>query len=122
MGNMVSINPATGEVNREFELYSESRINGAIKKAGTAFLEWKNLDVSVRAEYLKNAAQVLRKRKNELGKIITREMGKVIKESVPEIEKCAWALEYFARNAAGFLEPQVVETDAKKAYVEFVPR
>jgi succinate-semialdehyde dehydrogenase/glutarate-semialdehyde dehydrogenase len=108
-------------VNGEFELYSASRINVEIKKAGTAFIEWKNLDVSGRAEYLNNAAKVLRKRKNELGKIITMEMGKAIKESVPEIEKCALAFEYFARNTGGFLEPEIVETDAKKAYVEFVP-
>ena len=121
MGKMVSINPATGEVNGEFELYSASRINIAIKKAGTAFIEWKNLDVSERAQYLNNAAKVLRRRKNELGKIITMEMGKVIKESVPEIEKCSLAFEYFAQNTGGFLEPEVAETDAKKAYVEFVP-
>ncbi len=122
MKKMVSINPATGEINREFELYSQETINEAVRKSRAAFSEWKNLDFSERAEYLTNAAKVLRRRKKELGEIITLEMGKPIKESIPEVEKCAWALEYFAENAERFLEPEIVETDAKKAYVSFEPR
>ncbi|MFZ3166380.1 MAG: aldehyde dehydrogenase family protein [Candidatus Methanoperedens sp.] len=122
MKKIVSINPATGEVNEEFELYSEDRVNEVIKKAKAAFLEWKNQDTSDRADYLMNAAKVLRRKKKELGETITIEMGKTIKESIPEIEKCEWALEYFAENAGRFLEPEVVETDAKKAFVHFEPR
>ncbi len=119
---MVSINPATGEINGEFELYSQDRINEMVKKAKSAFSEWKDLDISVRAEYLKSAAKVLRRRKEELGKLITMEMGKAIKESIPEVEKCAWALEYFAENAETFLEPEKVETDAQNAHISFEPR
>ena len=122
MKKMVSINPATGDVNREFELYSQERINESIKRSKDAFSDWKRLDVSDRGKHLINAAKVLRRRKKELGEIITMEMGKPIKESIPEIEKCAWALEYFAKNSKKFLEPQIVKTDAKKAYVSFEPR
>lgn len=122
MKKMVSINPSTGEINREFELYSQEMINEAVRKSRNAFSEWKNLDISERAEYLTNAANVLRRRKKELGEIITSEMGKPIKESIPEIEKCSWALEYFAENTERFLEPEIVETDAQKAHVSFEPR
>src|SRR3990170_4571396 len=122
MEKIVSINPATEEVNQEFEPYSEKRINRAIEKAKAAFSEWKNLDVSERAEYLRNAAIVLKRRKKDLGEIITMEMGKVLANSIPEIEKCAWALEYFAKNAERFLEPEAVETEAKRAYIAFEPR
>lgn len=122
MKKMVSINPSTGEINREFELYSQEKINEAVRKSRNAFSEWKNLDISERAEYLTNAANVLRRRKKELGEIITSEMGKPIKESIPEVEKCAWVLEYFAENTERFLEPEIVETDAQKAYVSFEPR
>ncbi len=122
MKKMVSINPATGETNREFELYSQEKINEAVRKSRTAFSEWKNLDISDRGEYLTNAAKLLRIQKKELGEIITMEMGKPIKESIPEVEKCAWALEYFAENAERFLKHEIVETDAKIAYVSFEPR
>lgn len=122
MEKIISINPATEEANQEFEPYSEKRINRAIEKAKAAFSEWKNLDVSDRAEYLRNAASVLKRRKKELGEIITMEMGKVLANSISEIEKCAWALEYFAENSERFLEPEAVETDAKRAYIAFEPR
>ena len=122
MKKIVSMNPATGEINREFELYSQDKINEVIKKATSAFSEWKNLDISNRSEYLKRAANVLQRRKKELGELITMEMGKAIKESIPEIEKCAWALQYFAENAERFLEPEKVKTDANEAYISFEPR
>ncbi len=122
MKKMISINPATEEINGEFELYSQDKINEVIDRAKSAFSGWKDLDISNRTEYLKSAAKVLRRRKEELGKLITMEMGKAIKESIPEVEKCAWALEYFAENAERFLEPEKVETDAQKAHITFEPR
>lgn len=122
MKKIVSINPATGEVNEEFELYSEERVNEAIKRAKAAFSGWKSLDISDRADYLQNAAKVLRRKKRELGETITTEMGKTIKESIPEIEKCAWVLEYFAENTGRLLESESIETDAKRAFIHFEPR
>lgn len=122
MKKMVSMNPATGKINEEFEFYSEKRINRTLTKARATFLEWKDLDISERAHYLKTAAAQLRKDKDELGRSITIEMGKPIKESVPEVEKCAWALEYFAENAENFLAPEAVETDALDSGISFEPK
>ncbi|MBP2030033.1 succinate-semialdehyde dehydrogenase/glutarate-semialdehyde dehydrogenase [Methanohalophilus levihalophilus] len=122
MKKMVSRNPATGEINEEFELYSGERIDQTLTRARSTFLEWKDLDISERAHHLKMAAAQLRKEKDELGRIITIEMGKPIKESVPEVEKCAWALEYFAENAEEFLAPEAVETDAMESGVSFEPK
>ncbi len=122
MKKMVSTNPATGEINEEFELYSGERIDQTLTKAKATFLEWKNLEISERAHHLKMAAAQLRKDKDELGRIITIEMGKPIKESVPEVEKCAWALEYFAENAENFLASESVETDAMESGVSFEPK
>jgi acyl-CoA reductase-like NAD-dependent aldehyde dehydrogenase len=53
---------------------------------------------------------------------MTREMGKVIRESHAEVEKCAWAADYFAQNGPKFLEPEVVSTDALRSYIAFHPR
>src|SRR5437667_6764731 len=52
---------------------------------------------------------------------MTLEMGKTIKESVPEVAKCAWALEYFAENGPRFLNPEAAKTDASDSYVAFEP-
>src|SRR5947208_16735528 len=53
---------------------------------------------------------------------MTMEMGKVIRESLAEVEKCAWGADYFAQNGPRFLEPEVVATDAVRSYVAFHPR
>ena len=47
-------------------------------------------------------ARQFRKDKENLAKIATMEMGKAIKESRAEVEKCAWAMEYFADNGKSF--------------------
>jgi succinate-semialdehyde dehydrogenase/glutarate-semialdehyde dehydrogenase len=118
---MTSVNPATGEVNKKIPCHSEKEIKERLVNAGKALALWKELEIPERAKYLKKAAAVLRKKKDELGRLITIEMGKVIRESVPEVEKCAWVLEYFAENAESFLERQVIKTDAKESYVTFEP-
>jgi succinate-semialdehyde dehydrogenase/glutarate-semialdehyde dehydrogenase len=121
MAKMISRNPATGEVNKEFTCHTNSQVEEALKRSRKVLTYWKSLTISERANHLKKAAKILRRKKEELGRIITLEMGKVIKESVPEIEKCAWALDYFADNSKSFLEREIIETDAKQSYVSFEP-
>jgi acyl-CoA reductase-like NAD-dependent aldehyde dehydrogenase len=48
-------------------------------------------------------------------------MGKPIKESISEVEKCAWVMEYFADNGHIFLNDEVVNTDARKSVITFQP-
>src|ERR671937_291249 len=48
-------------------------------------------------------------------------MGKAIKESRSEVEKCAWTMEYFADNGKIFVNGEVVNTDARKSIITFQP-
>jgi succinate-semialdehyde dehydrogenase / glutarate-semialdehyde dehydrogenase len=48
-------------------------------------------------------------------------MGKPIQQGRDEVEKCAGALEYYAKEGAKFLANEVVATDARKSYVAFRP-
>jgi acyl-CoA reductase-like NAD-dependent aldehyde dehydrogenase len=48
-------------------------------------------------------------------------MGKAIKEARSEVEKCAWAMEYYADNGKIFLTDEVVNTDARKTVIKFQP-
>ena len=59
-------------------------------------------DWDKRIDLLHDFAQQLRKNKEELAKTATREMGKAIKEVRSEVEKCAWAMEYFSDNGKIF--------------------
>lgn len=105
MATIASINPATEEIYKEFEMFSTDHTSRCIEKATCAFKEWRNTDIVLRSEHLSNTARVLRKGKNELASVITEEMGKPIKQSVREIEKCASTFEYFANEAENLLQP-----------------
>ena len=74
-----------------------------------------------RADLIHDFAQQLRKDKENLARTATKEMGKVIKESRSEVEKCAWAMEYFADNGIFFTTNEVINADARKTIVAFEP-
>jgi acyl-CoA reductase-like NAD-dependent aldehyde dehydrogenase len=113
-------NPATGEVINEYEIMSKEQIEEITKRAKTTFHEWKK-DPSKRAEYLYHVADIFRKDKERLAKVITNEMGKIIREARAEVEKCAWVMEYYADNGRVFLTDEIVNTDARKSFIAFEP-
>ena len=92
-----------------------------VEKARKAFEKWRQLTPAKRSTYLTRTANIIRSRKDKIGRIITLEMGKTIKESVPEVVKCATALEYYADNGPKFLNPEPANTDATDSYISFDP-
>lgn len=91
-----------------------------VGKARRAFPEWKK-DYEKRRSYIYELAEYLKKNKIELAKVATSEMGKTIKESSGEVEKCAWALEFYADHGDSFLADEVLNTDARKSFLTFEP-
>ncbi|MEK6929287.1 MAG: aldehyde dehydrogenase family protein, partial [Thermoproteota archaeon] len=91
-----------------------------VGKARRAFPEWKK-DYEKRRSYIYVLVEYLKKNKIELAKVATSEMGKTIKESSGEIEKCAWALEFYADHGDSFLADEVLNTDARKSFLTFEP-
>ncbi|WP_440952934.1 NAD-dependent succinate-semialdehyde dehydrogenase [Methanococcoides sp. FTZ1] len=120
MNTMISVNPATGKVNGEFGMNSPEEVDTILKKASETFLEWRSLAAAERAVYLEEVADVLRKDKQDLAETITKEMGKPIKQALPEVEKCATMFDYFAQNIESLLEPDVVDGDPS-ALISFEP-
>jgi acyl-CoA reductase-like NAD-dependent aldehyde dehydrogenase len=66
-------------------------------------------------------ADELRKNKTDLARIMTKEMGKPIKESLSEVEKCAWVMEVYGDNGEIFLNSELINTDARKSVLSFEP-
>ena len=62
-----------------------------------------------------------RQDKRKYAELMTLEMGKKIGESLAEIEKCALACDYYAKNAASFLANQPLQVDNGKAYIAYDP-
>ena len=97
----MTLNPATEEILKEYEIMTKEKIHECVKKAREAFSEWKK-DIHKRADFLYAFANEFRKNKEILAKTATQEMGKAIKESRSEVDKCAWTIEYFADNGKVF--------------------
>lgn len=116
-----SINPATGEVIGEFELHTADDVNAALHAAVSAQRKWRTSSVSERTPLLTNMAKVLRADSERFARTISQEMGKPIRESRAEIEKCALTLDYYAQNAERFLQFEEIESNAAESGVAFEP-
>jgi succinate-semialdehyde dehydrogenase/glutarate-semialdehyde dehydrogenase len=64
---------------------------------------------------------LLEERKNDLGRLMTMEMGKPVKAAVAEVVKCATTCRFYADHAAGYLADEHVETDAKESFIRYEP-
>lgn len=120
MNKITTINPATGEQIQVYDSMGPHEISQLVDKAKRSFIEWKR-DFHKRSGYIYNLVQYLKKNKTDLAKVATTEMGKVLKEAISEVEKCAWALEFYADHAESFLADEILNTDARKSFVTFEP-
>lgn len=116
-----SINPATGKVVKTFNEFSKEQVSKIIDDTNEAFLEWRKTGFAERKKLMLKAADVLRNNKQKYAEIMTIEMGKAIRQSLAEVEKCAWVCEYYAENAKQILNDEIIKTDASKSYVRFDP-
>jgi len=120
VNQITTTNPATGEEIAKYTSMEKEQVFQLVGKAKRAFPEWKK-DYEKRRSYIYNLVEYLKKNKSELAKVATLEMGKPIKESTGEVEKCAWALEFYADNGDSFLSDEVLNTDARKSFLTFEP-
>jgi len=119
---ITTINPATEEILAEYDAVTPEQVNHEVQDSRKVFETiWKKFDLSERAKLLRNLGHVLVHKKKEFATIITNEMGKPIRESIAEVEKCSWVCEYYADNGKKFLKPEYLETDAKDSYIRFDP-
>ncbi|MET0290466.1 MAG: NAD-dependent succinate-semialdehyde dehydrogenase [Pseudoxanthomonas sp.] len=114
-------NPATGQVEHRQALMGSNALEAALHAAHAAFPEWSQRSLQARGEVLRAAAGVLRERREALQQVMTAEMGKLKPEALAEIEKCAAACEFYADNAATYLQPEEIATEARLSYVRYEP-
>ncbi|PIR37196.1 MAG: succinate-semialdehyde dehydrogenase [Alphaproteobacteria bacterium CG11_big_fil_rev_8_21_14_0_20_39_49] len=118
---MKSINPYSNEIISSYDKMKDREVLSIIESMHSAFLKWKNYTFPEKSKLMRQAADILRKHKEEYAELITCEMGKPINESKAEIEKCALLCDYYQENAATFLEQQEIKTGYAKSYVRFDP-
>ncbi len=118
---MKAINPATGQLIREYPQHTNQEASDIINLVDSAFHSWRRTDFSLRQKLMRKAAGLLRERAEKYGRLITMEMGKVLAEGVAEVNKCALVCDYYAENAEAHLAPQQIPTEAQSSFLTFQP-
>ena len=104
------VDPATGDVVKEYPTATDEQIEAAVSAAAAAFTSWsKTTSVADRAELIRKVAALHNERKDELAAIIQREMGKPLDQSVGEVEFSAAIYEFYADNAEKFLADEPID-------------
>lgn len=120
-----TVNPTTGVTEQVFEAHSAEEVERRIACADEAAKILRGTSYARRAEWMKATAQLLEAEAEELGRLITLEMGKPIAQSVAEVRKSAASMHFYADNAEKFLadtpleDPSVV--GASKAWTTYQP-
>jgi succinate-semialdehyde dehydrogenase/glutarate-semialdehyde dehydrogenase len=116
-----SVNPATGETIKTYDELTPDQVKRIVDQAHDTFLAWRETPFDERAELMRAVSAVLRDNVEPHAELMACEMGKPLREGRSEIEKCAWVCDYYADNAASFLTPEKIETDAGHSFVTFQP-
>jgi len=116
-----SINPATETVEAAFDEHSDVDVENALATAQETFSAWRKVPFTERARLMRAAAAYLRANLPRFAGLITAEMGKPIKQSEGEVEKCAWCCDFYAEHAERFLADQRAPSAATESYVAFDP-
>lgn len=114
-------NPRTGEVIREVQAADEAAMHEVMETAETAFENWRKKSFAERGAVLRAVAARMREDIERLAPIMTEEMGKPIREARGEVQKAAWCAEHYAEHAEAYLSTDVIESDATRSYVQYLP-
>ena len=118
---ITTVNPYSQEKLGEYEEYDDDRVDRILSGLREAQKTWKK-DIDVRIDYFRTVLKPnLIKRKEELARLMTEEMGKPISQSLSEIDKCIRLVDYAIEDYPHFLEPETIRTEGKKTYVRFDP-
>ena len=116
-----TVDPTSGKTLATFALTPPARAHAIVDTARTAQRAWRETAIPERSERLASLGALLRERREALGRLMTREMGKPLSQAIAEAEKCAWVCDYYAEHAERFLAPVAADTDASRSYWTYRP-
>ena len=106
---VVSVNPATGEVLREFECATEAQVHAAVARARAAQPAWNEFGVRRRVAVLGEFQRLLHGKKSQVAALITREAGKPLVEALlTEVLVVLDTTRFCVENAFDFLRERPV--------------
>ena len=99
-----SIYPFNGETVAEYQPYSPAQVEARLARAAQAYTALRQTTLEQRCNWMRATAQHLKDKATEYGTLITREMGKTLKEAKAEVNKCADSALSYADHAAEMLD------------------
>jgi succinate-semialdehyde dehydrogenase / glutarate-semialdehyde dehydrogenase len=110
MSSYAVVNPATDEVVKEYPEISDADLRSAIARADDAHRAWiAGSTVAERAELVRAVGKLHAERRQALGEIIVREMGKPIEQAVGEAEFAGAIYEFYADNAESLMADEPIQ-------------
>jgi succinate-semialdehyde dehydrogenase/glutarate-semialdehyde dehydrogenase len=108
MSDYAVVDPASNSTVKEYPTISDDALTSAIARVDSAHADWKSRSVAERASVIERVAEIYETRGEELGAIITREMGKPIASAIGEVAFTASIYRYYAENAASLLADEPI--------------
>ncbi|MFD1214254.1 NAD-dependent succinate-semialdehyde dehydrogenase [Arthrobacter sp. GCM10027362] len=102
------LNPATGEVVEEFPTATDADIQAALAAAHEAFQSWREVPIGERARLVARIGELFAERAEELGAIITEEMGKLPREAAGELGMVTDIFGYYAAEGPALAADQPI--------------
>lgn len=117
-----TVNPATNQLIKEYPSHTDADVEAALKAADALYhSDWAKGDINQRLPVLRKLADLIDERTEDLAKIASKEMGKLIEQSRGEVKLCAQIARYYADNAQRFLAPVKYNSELGEAWVEHHP-
>jgi succinate-semialdehyde dehydrogenase / glutarate-semialdehyde dehydrogenase len=121
---IATTNPATGAVVKTFDALPPEQIDAAIGRSLAGFRALRDTTFAERAGWMRAAADLLEAEQDEVGALMTLEMGKTYAAAKAEVVKCAKACRFYADNAERFLADEPADAEAvgaSRAYARYQP-
>jgi succinate-semialdehyde dehydrogenase/glutarate-semialdehyde dehydrogenase len=118
---IASVNPSTGKTLHEFAAIDSRQIEERLSKADRAFGSYRQTTFAERVDWLMETAAILEREKAALARIMTLEMGKLLRAAEEEILKCVKGCRYYAENAERFLAGREIPTESARNHVRYEP-
>ncbi|WP_250036691.1 NADP-dependent succinic semialdehyde dehydrogenase [Paractinoplanes maris] len=121
---IATTNPVTGEVLKTFDALTDEQVDAAIGRAVTGFRALRATSFEQRAGWMRAAADLLDAEQDDVGALMTQEMGKTLAAAKAEVTKCATACRFYAEHAEQFLADEPVDPSAVgavRAYARYQP-
>jgi succinate-semialdehyde dehydrogenase / glutarate-semialdehyde dehydrogenase len=116
-----TINPLNEKILKTYPYMTDAEALEVVQKSHDAFLQWRLKSLDERARVISSIASELRISRDEFAQLMTDEVGKLLRDSLSEIELCAAICDYTAKNGPNFLADEQREVPSGRGLVTYAP-